>query len=154
MWIGLVRDFGPDFGESIPRPDPGPYVALYGGPDVAPPARASCQRDRGHAPQTSTRTAARRRRGGRWERPPACSGPGSVGTSLSVRYLCPSRSLASKAKLHSSESSAHANRFKFNGVTPHFTGISCTATYPNRNGVSVSLAGVKRIEVFIRAAPR
>jgi hypothetical protein len=48
VWIGLVRDFGPDFGESIPRPDP--HVVLYGGSDVALPARASCQRDRGHAP--------------------------------------------------------------------------------------------------------
>jgi hypothetical protein len=89
-------------------------------------------------------------------RPPAGRPLGTPASMLrlgtSVRYLC--RSLASKAKLHSSESFAHANRFKFNGVTPHFTGISCTATYPNRNGVSVSLAGVKRIGVFIRAAPR
>jgi hypothetical protein len=38
----------------------------------------------------------------------------------------------------------------FNGVTPHPSGISCTAVYPNRYGACVPLDGVEAIVVRIR----
>ena len=37
----------------------------------------------------------------------------------------------------------------FNGVTPHPSGISCTAVYPNRYGACVPLDGVEAIVVRI-----